>query len=140
MKKVVLTGGLYNVLLSPMWAVKFLEKKGYKNINAYTVEEMASGYDVLCEMSATNNSFFQRNSVYFSEKDLNEVRWIDLRKSDLIPYYTLISNREDKDLIEIAEQIPNNDIKIVEIPDDVLYEIKEQHCEEVIVEKSRTWS
>lgn len=136
MKKVVLAGGLYHVLLSPMWAVKFLEKKGYKNINVYTVEEMASGYDTLCGMSSINNSFFQRDSIYFSEKSLNGVKWKDLEKGDLIPYDALISNREDKDLVEIATQIPNNDVKIVEIPDDVLYEIEKQHCKEVIVNYS----
>lgn len=139
MKKVVLKGGIYHALLSPMWAIKFLEKKGYKDIKTYTVEEMASGYDTLSKTSTTDNSFYQRDYVYFSEKELDGVKWCCLDKDDLIPYYTLISNREDKDLVEIAEQIPKDDIRIIEISDDVLYDIKEQHCEEVIVEKSRVW-
>lgn len=141
MKKVVLKGGYgHDVLLSPKWAVKFLERKGYENIRMYAIEDHPSGYDTLSGRDAKcDNSYFQRDSIVYSEKRLNNVRWVDVKNKDLIPYEALISNREDEDLIAIAEQITGGDIKIVEIPDDIQYFIKEKNCEEVIQEKSRIW-
>ena len=56
--------------------------------------------------------------------------------------YIYLKNREDKDLIDIANKINNEKkIKIFEIPDDVSYHIEECECAigEKIVENHREW-
>lgn len=138
MKKVVLAGWFEQRLLSPYWAIKFLEKKGYKNVKAYQSWDSPSGYSEF-ESASDMDSFFRHEYISYSEKDLEGVRECCVKDKDLIPYEKLIKNREDKDLIEIAEQVSDNDVKIMEIPDDVEYTIKEKNGFETIVEKHRVW-
>lgn len=50
-------------------------------------------------------------------------------------------NREDEELIKIAEEINNEDyLKIIEIPIDVKYDIKYKYGNEYIEEKHREWN
>ena len=50
-------------------------------------------------------------------------------------------NREDEELIKIAEEINNEDyLKIIEIPIDVKYDIKYKDGNEYIEEKHREWN
>jgi len=67
-----------------------------------------------------------------------------LYESDkLIMEFGLLNNREDEILIQIAKEINNKKIlKVIDIPDDVEYDIIENECcmSEYIAEKHRVWS
>ena len=56
--------------------------------------------------------------------------------------YDMFNDREDKMLIDIAKEINNEElIKIIEIPDDVEYEVVQSECgfSEWVEEKHRVW-
>jgi hypothetical protein len=87
--------------------------------------------------------------------EVNEFGWVDFYKNSIsdenyISHYDYVSpsnliTREDPDLIAIIEEIGEESfgmfasLKIVEIPDDVEYEITEYDGLETIREKCRTW-
>jgi hypothetical protein len=87
--------------------------------------------------------------------EVNEFGWVDFYKNSIsdenyISHYDYVSpsnlsTREDPDLIAIIEEIGEESfgmfasLKIVEIPDDVEYEITEFDGLETIREKCRTW-
>lgn len=82
---------------------------------------------------------------YASRKGLNPGKW-----NEAFRFYDGISDRsiprDDKDLIEIVESLGTlangwaADLKIVEIPDEVDWEIAEYDGFEHVAEKHRTWS
>ena len=87
--------------------------------------------------------------------EVNEFGWVDFYKNSIsdenyISHYDYVSprnlnTREDPDLIAIIEEMGEESfglvasLKIVEIPDDVEYEITEFDGLETIREKCRTW-
>ena len=87
--------------------------------------------------------------------EVNEFGWVEFYKNSIsdenyISHYDYVSprnlnTREDPDLIEIIEELGEESfgmfayLKIVEIPDDVEYEITEFDGLETIREKCRTW-
>ena len=86
---------------------------------------------------------------------VNEFGFVEFYKNSIsdenyISHYDYVSPsnltiREDPDLIEIIEELGEESfgmfayLKIVEIPDDVVYEITEFDGSETIREKCRTW-
>lgn len=91
------------------------------------------------------NRIFNKYDIYLSKEYLGE---IINNKDELIPLEYLITgiSRENKDLIHYIEELGskkcsgnNAELKIVEIPDDVQYYIKNTDGIEVIHEIHRTW-
>jgi len=88
----------------------------------------------------TNENFFI--SVY--TKDMGEK--ISKHSSEYCWYESFYENRDDKLLIEVVEELGEKEasgnyaeLKIVEIPDDVEWEISEYDGMESVDEKHRSW-
>jgi len=76
----------------------------------------------------------------FNSKDISEEEF------EKYSFYEKSINRTDKDLIEIVEKLGKqantmcSALKIIEIPDDIEYEIEEYDGIEWVAEKHRTWA
>lgn len=136
-------------ILSVYWFKEFLKLKGYHNIYCYkrktNKEHEIVGYELL--KNQKDIKAFEYAIMYkYSIKDLGDYISLEdfetLDENILIEYYDITNDREDKDLITITEKINNSSIiKVVEIPIDVEYEIKDYDCAigEYIEECHRSW-
>ena len=117
--------------------------KGYKKVYFYSQEFKDDNYKNIFykKISGLNNSPFMTLCV---KKDYGEeTQAID--KDDFLWSYNIHKNREDKDLIYVIETLGNKasgsfgKLKIVEIPDDVVYEIDDYDGMETVKEVHRSW-
>lgn len=151
MKEVVIKKeGFKGALLSPYWIKEFYKRKGI-DIFIYYLKS----WDDSLYINVTNDLDFlikyedEWDSFEYFSKDLGkEISFLnrDIYDIDGFVYARLeteeYTNREDKDLIAIAKETNDKKkIKVIEIPDDVQYEILEYECAigEYIREISRTW-
>ena len=82
--------------------------------------------------------------MFYSTKDLGETisSEVECEKSRFVPSDI---DRSDKDLVSIVKEFGNtasgrsSELKIVEIPDDVDWEVSEYNGMEIIDEKHRSW-
>ena len=91
-----------------------------------------------------------RNTLFIScyTKDLGDwfEDYISNKENDKYYFSSRDIDRTDKDLIKVIEKLkekadgPCASLKIVEIPDDVDYEIEEYDGNEWVAEKHRTWA
>lgn len=151
MKEVVIAKeGFGGALLSPYWIKEFYKRKGinifiyYLNWDDLSYINVTNDFDFLIKNQNDWSSFEYFNTDMGKEIILNNIEHI--RDINGYVYAWLEINedisREDKDLVAIAKEINNkNIIKVVEIPDDVEYEILDYECAigEYIREISRTW-
>ena len=145
MKQIVVNGGeTHGGLLTPKWVVEYYKRKGielFVYIPELTIEddyiyelkdpnELDDNTCIYCELYLLDNfgDIIEEITDEISHKVVNE--------------YDMFKDREDKILIDIAKEINNeNLIKIIEIPDEVEYDVIRSDCgfSEWIEEKHRVW-
>ena len=135
-------------LLNLYWLMEFLSRKGIK---VYPYKRLInSNYETIGYEKITNPDKDDWNCeswcrIELLSEDYGE-KWseeeLDKLSDKVVYHFDYLENREDKDLIDIANKINNEKkIKIFEIPDDVSYHIEECECAigEKIVENHREW-
>lgn len=145
MKQIVVNGGeTYGRLLTPKWIVEYYKRKGvelFVYIPELTIED-----DYMYELKDPNE--LDDNTcvycpLYLLDNFGDIIEEITDEIAQKVVYsYDMFNDREDKTLISIAKEINNEDlIKIIEIPDDVEYDIVESDCGfgEWVEEKHRVW-
>lgn len=144
MKQVVINGeNSYGQLLPEKWVAEYCKRKGI-DIYAYVVDEVLGDKISFKIKDASEIDETEVCAVYYLSENLGEVITgiTDDMRQKIIYEHELFRNREDKVLIDIAKEINDtNLVKIVEIPDDVEYDICRlgSGIHEYIVEKHRVW-
>lgn len=145
MKQIVVNGGeTHGKLLTPKWVVEYYRRKGvelFVYIPELTIED-----DYMYELKDPNE-LDDNTCVYCPLYLLDNFGDIieeitDEMAQKVVDEYDMFNDREDKTLIGIAKEINNEDlIKIIEIPDNVEYDIVESDCgfDEWVEEKHRVW-
>lgn len=144
-KQVVIKGSRNkNYLLSPYWVLEYYKRKG-KQIYCY-IEDWEDNLELFTQEKLKDYTHDLDCCEYFTIKKVNNINELDLlTEEELFGLWDFehTINREDEILIQIAKEINDEwQIKIVKIPYDVEYEIKEYEamfCGEYICEKYRTW-
>ena len=145
MKQIVVNGGeTHGGLLTPKWVVEYYKRKGielFVYIPELTIED-----DYIYELKDPNE-LDDNTCIYCGLYLLDNFGDIIEEITDEISHkvvneYDMFKDREDKILIDIAKEINNeNLIKIIEIPDEVEYDVIRSDCgfSEWIEEKHRVW-
>ncbi len=145
MKQVVINGGeVHGGLLTPKWTIKYYKRKGIE-LYYYLAELFEDDFTyVLTDANELDNNTEIYHGYYLLKNVGEEIENItELDYSIMFNEYDMFENREDKVLIDIAEEINDEKlIKIIEIPDDVEYNIVQSNCgfREYVEEKHRVWS
>ena len=123
--------------LSQLAVREYLKRKG-KECFAYNDENIGSG-KLYIQTEIENSTIF---SIY-TTKDFGETTtWDEIKEHHFYPRYI---DRADLDLIEVVKELGNKangryaELKIVEIPDGVEWEISEYDGLETVEEKHRSW-
>lgn len=127
--------------LSPKATKMIMERKG---LNCYPyVQTKYEWRDGVKEYTKTDIESLEDNLfVSFSKTDLGETT-PSISNEDFWSYYKL--DRTDKDMIEVIEQLgckangKLSDLVIVEVPDDVEWEIDDYDGMETVHEVHRSW-
>lgn len=144
MKQIVVNGGeTHGSLLTPKWTIEYYKRKGIELY--YYLAELFE--DEFTYVLANPNELDDNTEIYYGyylTKNVGEeITNLDDLQNDILFYeFDMFEDREDKDLIEIAKEINDTDlIKIVEIPDDVEYNVVQSECgfSEYVEEKHRVW-
>lgn len=144
MKQIVVNGGeMHGGLLTPKWAVEYYKRKGI-NLFVYIPELIEDDY--IYELKDPNE-LDDNTCIYCGLYLLDNFGDIIEEITDgiaqkVVNEYDMFNDREDKMLIDIAKEINNEEsIKIIEIPDDVEYEVVQSECgfSEWVEEKHRVW-
>lgn len=144
MKQIVINGGeTYGSLLTPKWVVEYHKRKGIQ-LFYYLAELFEDEFIyVLTNVDELNNNTEIYHGFFLLKNVGEQITDFDTIDSNLILYEPdIFKNREDKILIDIAKEINDEKlIKIIEIPDDVEYDIVQSDCgfNEYIAEKHRIW-
>jgi len=149
MKQVVIKKEAFDIL-TPKWTHEYLLRKGIKTY-LYEIDWSdyygTDYYRLIKNLDDVDN--FDIYQIEYLTKNIGDILTkdefinLELDEKDIIDYYEIFKNREDKDLVDIAKEIGDESIvKVVEIPDDVEYTIEENECSlcEYISEKHRVWS
>lgn len=144
MKKIVVNGGeMYGKLLTPKWTIEYYRRKGIELLY-YRAELFEDDFIyVLTDVNELDDNT-EIYYGYYLTKNIGE----EFEKLDDLDYElffdecNMFEDREDKVLLDIAKEINNEElIKIIEIPDDVEYNIVQSDCgfSEWVEEKHRVW-
>ena len=104
----------------------------YKNIKYKKINDNKDGMFILCFTKDFGENFCDAD---ISDKELDQYIFSDRN-----------IERDDEDLVKVVEELKNNsnticsNLKIVEIPEDVEWQIEEYDGNEWIAEKHRTWA
>ena len=134
--KQVVIGGVCNCtgrLLPPYYMNKYLKSIG---LNIGLVEK---------NMNTDEFNKINLDSYKSFDKTYYKINGVDKITSNIFNYFELkeMIDREDEELVKIAKEVNNEDyLKIIELPQDVEYEIIQNECcgGETIVEKHREWN
>ncbi len=152
MQKIVINTCFGGFSLSPL-AVKELAKRKGKECYFF-IHELKNGKFVNTSATieqATEAFSFTAYSVpdpeayNLDERDADGLYKSANERADKISLATRPDDRSDKDLIEVVEMLGEKangshaELKIVEIPDDVKWQIEEYDGSEHIAEQHRTW-
>lgn len=144
MKQIVVNGReTHGVLLTPKWVVEYYKRKGIE-LFVYIPELIEDDY--IYELKDPNE-LDDNTCIYCPLYLLDNFGDIIEEITDgiaqkVVNEYDMFNDREDKMLIDIAKEINNEElIKIIEIPDDVEYEVVQSECgfSEWVEEKHRVW-
>lgn len=144
MKQVVINGGgIYGGLLTPKWTIEYYKRKGIE-LYYYLAELFEDDFTyVLTDANELDSNTEIYHGYYLLKNVGEEIENInELDYSIMFDEYDMFENREDKVLIDIAKEINNEKlIKIIEIPDDVEYNVVRSDCgfREYVEEKYRVW-
>lgn len=130
-------------LLTPKWVVEYYKRKGIE-LFVYIPELIEDDY--IYELKDPNE-LDDNTCIYCQLYLLDNFGDIIEEITDgiaqkVVNEYDMFNDREDKMLIDIAKEINNEElIKIIEIPDDVEYEVVQSECgfSEWVEEKHRVW-
>jgi len=141
MTKVVVNRCYGGFGLSPKEISRYLELKGKK---AYTYEQTKfrhlEGCNEYVKIDNTNNKGF--GLFYTFTKDFGDVTR-DVDDKHYFSAYAL--ERDDNVLVKVVEELGMgangifSKLEVVEIPDDIEWEIEEYDGNELVAEKHRTW-
>ena len=104
----------------------------FKNIKYKKINESKDGIFIFCFTKDFGENFC------YTDVANNELNEYSFNSKDI--------KRDDKDLVKVVEKLQNNsntmcsDLKIVEIPEDIEWQIEEYDGNEWISEKHRTWA
>lgn len=144
MKQVVVNGGeTYGNLLTPKWIVEYHKRKGIELF--FYLDELfedefihvLQNVDELDDNTEVYCGYYLMQNIGEQFKSLD-----DVDEQIFVSEYDMFKNREDQVLIDIAKEINNTTlIKIIEIPNDVEYNIVQSDCgfNEYVEEKHRVW-
>lgn len=144
MKQIVVNRGeTHGDLLTPKWVVEYYKRKGIE-LFVYIPELIEDDY--IYELKDPNE-LDDNTCIYCQLYLLDNFGDIIEEITDgiaqkVVNEYDMFNDREDKMLIDIAKEINNEElIKIIEIPDDVEYEVVQSECgfSEWVEEKHRVW-
>lgn len=144
MKQIVVNGGeTHGGLLTPKWVVEYYRRKGIE-LFVYIPELIEDDY--IYELKDPNE-LDDNTCIYCPLYLLDNFGDIIEEITDeiaqkVVNEYDMFKDREDKTLIDIVKEINNeNLVKIIEIPDDVEYDVAESDCgfSEWVEEKHRVW-
>lgn len=144
MKQIVVKSGeTHGDLLTPKWVVEYYKRKGIE-LFVYIPELIEDDY--IYELKDPNE-LDDNTCIYCPLYLLDNFGDIIEEITDgiaqkVVNEYDMFNDREDKMLIDIAKEINNEElIKIIEIPDDVEYEVVQSECgfSEWVEEKHRVW-
>ena len=144
MKQIVVNGGeTHGGLLTPKWVVEYYRRKGIE-LFVYIPELIEDDY--IYELKDPNE-LDDNTCIYCSLYLLDNFGDIIEEITDeiaqkVVNEYDMFKDREDKTLIDIVKEINNeNLVKIIEIPDDVEYDVLQSDCgfSEWVEEKHRVW-
>lgn len=146
MKQIVVNGGeTYGSLLTPKWVVEYYKRKGIE-LFYYLAELFEDGFIYeLKDPNELDDNTCIYHGFYLLKNVGEEITKSDFEKVDfnlLLDEYNMFKDREDKILIDIVKEINNeNLIKIIEVPDDVEYDVVQSNCgfSEWVEEKHRLW-
>lgn len=148
MKKVVINGGgSRGALLTPKWTVEYLKRKGI-NVYTYIIEEHMNGDVEFVHVDKdkydyTVSNFYIMYLTQYLGKRISDTKENIRMVEECIFEDDLFEDREHAILVELANEINDEKIiRVIEIPEDVDYEIKDVgilSSKEYIVEKHRTW-
>lgn len=145
MKQVVINGGeTHGGLLTPKWTIEYYKRNGIE-LYYYLAELFEDDFTyVLTNANELDNNAEIYHGYYLLKNVGKEIENIyELDCSIMFDEYDMFKNREDKVLIDIAKEINDEKlIKIIEIPDDVEYNVVQSDCgfREYVEEKHRVWS
>lgn len=130
-------------LLTPKWVVEYYKRKGIE-LFVYIPELIEDDY--IYELKDPNE-LDDNTCIYCQLYLLDNFGDIIEEITDgiaqkVVNEYDMFNDREDKMLIDIVKEINNEElIKIIEIPDDVEYEVVQSECgfSEWVEEKHRVW-
>lgn len=142
-KRVVICGSKNNTccILPPYYMIRMVKKlhPTFEMVDYMNVDEECRFTD----LSQSNFEEKYNKEYYILDKnniDYQDEHNIYIDKEIELDYFQEEINREDEELIKIAEEVNNDDyLKIVEIPQDVEYEVKYRNGKEYIEEKHREW-
>lgn len=144
MKKVVVNGGeTHGELLTPKWTIEYYRRKGIELLY-YRAELFEDDFIyVLTDVKELDDNTEIYYGYYLTKNIGEEFEKLDDLDDELLfDKYNMFEDREDKVLLDIAKEINNEElIKIIEIPDDVEYNIAQSDCgfSEWVEEKHRVW-
>ena len=104
----------------------------YKNIKYKKINDNTDGMFIFCFTKDFGENF---SNIDIPDKELDQYIFSDRN-----------IKRDDEDLVKVVEELKNNsntmcsNLKIVEIPEDVEWQIEEYDGNEWIAEKHRTWA
>ena len=134
-----------NYLLTPYWILEYYKRKG-KQIHCY-IGDWENNIKLYTQEELKNYIECSDYVEYFTTKKVNNIDELNLlTEKELFGLWDFEHkvNREDKILIQIAKEINDEEqLKIIEIPYDVEYDIREYEevfCGEYICEKHRIWN
>lgn len=144
MKQIVVNGGeTYGNLLTPKWIVEYHKRKGIE-LFFYSDElfedefiHVLQNADELDDNTEVYCGYYLMQNIGEQFKSLD-----DVDEQIFVSECDMFKNREDQVLIDIAKEINNTTlIKIIEIPNDVEYNIVQSDCgfNEYVEEKHRVW-
>ena len=145
MKQVVINGGeTHGGLLTPKWTVEYYKRKGielYVYIDEF-IEEDNDYITVLKDSNTLDNNTEIYCPIYLTKNFGDIIKIDDTMNESIIYEHDMFKDREDKILIDIVKEIDNEKlIKIVDIPNDVEYNVVQSDCgfREYVEEKHRIW-
>ena len=144
MKQIVVNGGeTHGGLLTPKWVVEYYRRKGIE-LFVYIPELIEDNYIYeLKDPNELDDNTCIYCPLYLLDNFGNIIEEItDEIAQKVVNEYDTFKDREDKTLIDIVKEINNeNLVKIIEIPDDVEYDVAESDCgfSEWVEEKHRVW-
>lgn len=144
MKQIVVNGGeTHGGLLTPKWVVEYYRRKGIE-LFVYIPELIEDDYIYeLKDPNELDDNTCIYCPLYLLDNFGNIIEEItDEIAQKVVNEYDMFKDREDKTLIDIVKEINNeNLVKIIEIPDDVEYDVAESDCgfSEWVEEKHRVW-